>query len=712
MELSADTLLHERYKIMRKLGQGGMGAVYEAFDTTLDTKVAVKTNFSPAQDSVEQFLHEARLLASLKHPNLPRVTDYFVIGTEQYLVMDFIEGKDLNERVKEGGALELNDVMNWADKLTSAIEYLHRQDPPVIHRDIKPANIKITPEGQVFLVDFGIAKSSGTSQETASGASGYSPGFAPPEQYGHGRTGPFSDQYSLAATIYTLLTTVKPVDSIERLMGKATLMLVNEINKKVPTNIADAIQKALSMHPGDRFASIGDFRKALNNPNFRLGEAERDASNANITQRPPAKPMEVPIPVPGVVGAQKTKKKFKGWVIALIIVGVLLCLGAIATLFGVFALRIIPLDFLNPKPPVTEVFISEDINTEIPAIVETTVLPEILPTETPGAKTEVVTEPPVDTATSTATVEPTSEPMEPVGGSGLIVFVSDRADGVTQQIWTMRVSQSGKGDIVADEYTQLTFDEGNKDFPAWSPDGSKITYSAPGYGSNGLDIWIMNADGTDRENLTNHAGDEYEPVWSPDGKTIVFTTHTRTEGSQKILQLYSIGVDGTNRTRISLDFIESHATFSPDGDYLAYVIHATNHDYLFIRNKFDDFTKPEKFDAREIFGMLGEVADPEFSPDGSSLVYTQHDGRSMQIVMITFTSLDSFGAHGIQSFPVSEGNEDFAATWSDDMRWLALTSTRDGGDLEIYIMTTAGRPQVNLTNRVGVDKSPDWMPVP
>ena len=711
MELSADTLLHERYKIMRKLGQGGMGAVYEAFDTTLDTKVAVKTNFNPAQDSVEQFLHEARLLASLKHPNLPRVTDYFVIGTEQYLVMDFIEGKDLNERLKEGGTLELNDVMNWADKLTSAIEYLHRQDPPVIHRDIKPANIKITPEGQVFLVDFGIAKSSGTAQETASGASGYTPGFAPPEQYGHGRTGPYSDQFSLAATIYTLLSTGKPADSIERLMGKATLVPINELNKKVPGNIADAIQKALSMHPGDRFASIGDFRKALSNPNFRLGEAERDASNANITQRPPAMPLEVPLPVPGVIQPPKAKKKVKGWVVALIVVGVLLCLGSIATLIGVFALRIIPLDLLKTKVPITEVVV-EEVNTEIPALVETTALSYVKPTMTPSIETEAMTEQLVDTATPTVTIEPTSEPMEPVGGSGLIVFVSDRADGVTQQIWTMRVSQSASGEIVADEFTQLTFDEGNKDFPAWSPDGSKIAYSAPGFGSNGLDIWIMNADGTDRENLTNHAGDEYEPVWSPDGKTIVFTTHTRTEGSQKILQLYSIGVDGTNRTRISLDFIESHATFSPDGKYLAYVIHATNHDYLFIRNKFDDFTNPEKFDAREIFGLLGEVANPEFSPDGSSLVYTQLIGTSKQIVMITFTSLDSFGAHGIQSFAVSDGNEDFTATWSDDMRWLALSSTRDGGDQEIYIMTTAGRPQVNLTNRVGVDKSPDWMPVP
>jgi predicted Ser/Thr protein kinase len=687
-----------------------MGAVYEAFDTTLDTKVAVKTNFSPAQDSVEQFLHEARLLAALKHPNLPRVTDYFVIGTEQYLVMDFIEGKDLNERLKEGGVLEVNDVLSWAEKLTSAIEYLHRQDPPVIHRDIKPANIKITPEGQVYLVDFGIAKSSGTAQETASGASGYTPGFAPPEQYGHGRTGPFSDQFSLAATMYTLLTSVKPVDSIERLMGKATLVPINELNRKVPVNIADAIQKALSMHPGDRFASISDFREALINPNFRLGETERNASNANITQRPPAKPIEVPTPVQSVGKPQKAKKKIKGWVIALIIAGILLCLGSIATAIGVFALRLVPLDLLKPKVPVTEVVISEEVITEIPAGVETTTLPDDIPTVT--LEVEKVTEQPMETATQTATIEPTSELMEPVGGSGLIVFVSDRADGVTEQIWTMRVSQSGSGEIVADEFTQLTFDEGNKDFPAWSPDGSKIAFSAPGSGSNGVDIWVMDADGTGRENLTNHASDEFEPVWSPDGKTIVFTVHTRTEGSQKVLQLYSIGLDGKNRTRISLDFIESQATFSPDGKYLVYVIHATNHDYLFIRNKFDDFTKPEKFDAREIFGMLGEVADPEFSPDGSSLVYTQLNGSSKQIVMITFTSLDSFGARGIQSFPVSSGTDDFSASWSDDMRWLALTSTRDAGDLEIYIMTTAGRPQLNLTQRVGVDKSPDWMPIP
>jgi len=494
------------------------------------------------------------------------------------------------------------------------------------------------------------------------------------------------------------------------LMGKATLVPINELNRKVPGNVADAIQKALSMPPGDRFASISDFRKALINPNFRLGEEERIASNANITQRPPAKPLEVPPPIPVSVSPQKTKKKIKGWVFALIIAGILLCLGSIATVIGVFTLRLVPMDLLKPKIPVTEVAISEEVITEIPAGVETTTLPDDIPTVTP--ESEKVTEQPMETATQTATIEPTSELMEPVGGSGLIVFVSDRADGVTQQIWTMRVSQSGSGEIVANEFTQLTFDEGNKDFPAWSPDGTKIAYSAPGFGSNGMDIWVMAADGTDRDNLTNHVGEEFEPVWSPDGKTIVFTTHTRTEGSQKILQLYSIGVDGTNRTRISLDFIESQATFTPDGKYLVYVIHATNHDYLFIRSKFDDFKKPEKFDAREIFGLLGEVADPEFSLDGSSLVYTQLEGSSKQIVLITFTSLDSFGARGIQSFTVSSGNEDFSATWSGDMRWLALTSTRDGGDLEIYIMTTAGRPQENLTNRVGVDKSPDWLPVP
>jgi len=706
MELTSDTLLHERYKIVRKLGQGGMGAVYEAYDTTLETKVAVKCNFSPAQESVEQFLQEARLLAALKHPNLPRVTDYFVIGSEQYLVMDFIPGKDLNERIKADGAFELDEVLSLSEKLCDALAYLHRQNPPVIHRDVKPANIKITPEGNVFLVDFGIAKASGSAQETASGASGYTPGFAPPEQYGQGRTGGFSDQFSLAATIYTLLATIKPADSIERLMGKSTLIPIQELSKNVKPNVADALSKALALKPENRFASILDFRKALMDPTFKLSEIERQATSANITQRNPRKEDSQSLTGATILVGEKKKRKVKGWVIGLIISAGVLCIGLIVSVVFIIAFRGGKLDFLKPAADKPVVVIPTQAETTAPVVVEPTELGDNIPTEEMPEETEVVEQP-----VPTVEVTPTSQP-EMVGGSGVIVFVSDRGGDGFQQIWTMRVSQYSNGDILAEDTQQLTFDPGDKDNPVWSPDGKLIAYSGQGTAANGKDIWVMNADGSDQVNLTSYNGDEFDPVWSPDGKSIVFTHHSRSEGSLKILQLVKISSEGFNRLRISEDFIESQPTFSPDGNYLVYVIHASSHEYLYIRNRFDDFENPEKFDVRELFGELGEVADPEISPDGKSLVYTRLNGNNQQIVMITFSEITSFGARNIQSFDVSTEVHDFGASWSDDMRWLAFTSSRDGGDEEIYIMTTAGRPQINLTNRVGVDRSPDWLPLP
>mgnify|MGYP001560594111 CR=1 FL=1 len=165
---------------------------------------------------------EATLLASLRHPNLPRVTDHFVIGGQgQYLVMDFVPGEDLKQRLeKNGGPLPEADVTGWAQEILDALNYLHTLQPPVVHRDIKPGNIKITPEGRAVLVDFGLAKVHDLKQTTTVGAKALTPGFAPPEQYGVGRTDPRTDIYSLAATLYNLLTNQIPADSLERAIGK------------------------------------------------------------------------------------------------------------------------------------------------------------------------------------------------------------------------------------------------------------------------------------------------------------------------------------------------------------------------------------------------------------------------------------------------------------------------------------------------------------
>ncbi|GAP17293.1 serine/threonine-protein kinase, partial [Levilinea saccharolytica] len=266
MDLQPGQILRDRYRIERQLGAGGMGAVYLAYDATLEVQVAVKANRNPSNDSTSQFLQEARLLASLRHPNLPRVMDYFVIENSQFLVMDYIAGDDLDTVLEREGPQPVEKVLAWAEQIGSALTYLHSQQPPVIHRDIKPANLKLTLEGEVTLVDFGIAKAADSTQATAAGAMGYTPGFAPPEQYGGARTGPFSDQYALGATLYALLTGKRPVDGVQRVLGQAVLTPLHLLTPNIPASVQRAVEQAMSPRPEERFPSVAAFITALQAP--------------------------------------------------------------------------------------------------------------------------------------------------------------------------------------------------------------------------------------------------------------------------------------------------------------------------------------------------------------------------------------------------------------------------------------------------------------
>jgi len=208
MALATGTVLINRYRIVKRVGQGGFGAVYRAWDLSLLQPVALKENSGGGMEAQRQFEREAQLLAGLRHANLPRVIDHFVLpGQGQYLVMDFVEGKSLSDLlVERGGPLDEAEVLPWIRQVADALEYLHTRTPPIIHRDIKPDNIIITQEGQAILVDFGISKVYEASKSTTIGARAVTPGYSPPEQYGRGRTDARSDVYALGATLYTLLT--------------------------------------------------------------------------------------------------------------------------------------------------------------------------------------------------------------------------------------------------------------------------------------------------------------------------------------------------------------------------------------------------------------------------------------------------------------------------------------------------------------------------
>src|SRR4030067_2486115 len=190
MALDAGSPLHDRYRILEGLGWGGMGAVYRSRDERPGVSVATKENLFPTPESERQFKREASLLAPLRHPHLPRVTDHFVIPDEgQYLVMDFVPGTDARQILEaQNGPLPQGEVIRWMREILEALNYLHTRPHPVIHRDIKPGNIHITPEDRAVLVDFGLAKIHDASRSTTTGANAFKPGFAPPEQYGLGRT--------------------------------------------------------------------------------------------------------------------------------------------------------------------------------------------------------------------------------------------------------------------------------------------------------------------------------------------------------------------------------------------------------------------------------------------------------------------------------------------------------------------------------------------
>src|SRR6267143_3480094 len=178
--LTPDTILQSRYRILQHLGRGGMGAVYEAIDLRLGHTVALKQTLTSDQELWKQFEREARLMARLNHPVLPRVSDYFTEGHRAFLVMQYVEGTDLaNIIAQQPGPFPRQAVIAWADQLLDALIYLHSRERQIIHRDIKPHNLKVTPSGQIALLDFGLAK---TQVEAAGEASctsvfGYTPRY-------------------------------------------------------------------------------------------------------------------------------------------------------------------------------------------------------------------------------------------------------------------------------------------------------------------------------------------------------------------------------------------------------------------------------------------------------------------------------------------------------------------------------------------------------
>ncbi len=288
--LKPGEVMRGRYRIRERIGQGGMGNIYLADDLRLEgRRCALKevehdrtVSTKLLKEARQQFLHEATVLARLDHPNLPKVSDFFSVGQRDYLVMDYIPGKDLRSMMldakQKNTFLNEEDVLRWANQLAEALTYLHNQTPPLVHRDVKPSNLKITPAGILKLVDFGLVKALVPDEMTITVIQGRGTAlYTPLEQYGGDglHTDIRSDLYAFGCTIYHLLTNTPPVDARERFLHPNSLPSPRKLNPSISPRTEKAILWAMELHPDDRPGSAEELRQYL------LGTRELPA-------RPPA----------------------------------------------------------------------------------------------------------------------------------------------------------------------------------------------------------------------------------------------------------------------------------------------------------------------------------------------------------------------------------------------------------------------------------------
>ncbi len=302
--LAPNTLLQNRYLTVQLIGKGGMGEVYLAVDQRLGSAIALKrTLFSDDELLGNAFEREARTLARLRHPALPKVSDHFTEDGTQYLVMEHISGEDISKRLElSEKPFPLSWVLFWADQLLDALTYLHTHEPPIIHRDIKPQNLKLTDENNIILLDFGLAKNNkGETRATTSGSIvGYTPHYAPMEQIRGTGTDARSDIYSLSATLYQILTNTVPSDALTRADAVISgledpIKPVSELNPEVSESISDIILNGMEISQDKRYKSAHEMQKALRDAYSKVksdGSTKTDSSASRQTQ-PKVKPSQI-----------------------------------------------------------------------------------------------------------------------------------------------------------------------------------------------------------------------------------------------------------------------------------------------------------------------------------------------------------------------------------------------------------------------------------
>ncbi len=696
MIIEHETLLHNRYRIQENLGQGGMGSVFHAIDENLSVEVAVKENLFTTIEYARQFRLEAVILANIRHPNLPRVSDHFVVeGEGQYLVMDYIEGEDLRQRMERQGVLSEDEVVLIGAAICNALSYLHARNPSILHRDIKPGNVKISPDGHIFLVDFGLAKMVQGNQATTTGARAMTPGYSPPEQYGTARTDARTDIYSLGATLYAALTGVIPEDGLARAMENAQLTQLRKRNPNISRRLAAAIEKAMEVDPGDRFQSADEFKTAL------FTSVSKTLQKQGVYTIPPAPPkverngdpakavisLTHSIPLEELAFVSPRKKQLeRSRRRSRSLIGILfsfLLVGFIGVAFLVP--NLIPLSVRKALPFLPPVEISA-IPTQ----------PSLIVPNTANFDATLITTPlPIQTQTETSSVVQ-NIPSTPIGADFLQIAYSSTRTGIAQIYLS---------NILSDEAIAITNMSGGACQPSWSPDGTRLVFISPctikkdTYPQSGL--FIINADGSNLQPISSATSGDFEPAWSPDGNFIVFTSLR-----DGYMQIYSYDLETSTVQRLvetNLNDAARQPSWSPDGLQIVYAYQRITSYELWLMSSLGS-------DQHQLLAS-GDVLSnqyPIWSPNGDFVLFSQQN-----TVEFTFPNLYSLKL-GTSNLPLRVpmgvlSVED--VDYSPGGLWLAYESGGDRG-YHIYYSSPSGGNLTRITEDVSFDDfDPAWRPI-
>ncbi len=724
MTLERGTLLHKRYRIVEILGQGGMGSVYRAVDENLGVDVAVKENLFTTDEYSRQFRLEAVILAALRHPNLPRVSDHFAVGEQgQYLVMDFIEGEDLRQRMERQGTISEEEAVTIGAAMCDALAYLHTRKPSILHRDIKPGNVKITPEGSIYLVDFGLAKLVQGPQATTTGARAMTPGYSPPEQYGTARTDPRTDIYSLGATLYAALTGMIPEDGLARAMDNAQLTPLRKRNPKISRRVAAAIEKAMAVDPADRYQSADEFKKALL---AAVSRTERPTGEFTVAPPPdiphPPEPITAskgePVSDGAVLSARPAeeakpfvppaKRRSRG---AIWLTPVFVLIIACASLF-ILLPGDVPASLRSALPSfVLPDFLGGSSSTAIPSPALGTA-PATTATVHVTGLIETATAAP--SATATSMIAPTipvvgpgtAGPVSIGGGSGYIAFASDRSG----------IPQIYLSDLAAKSVTPITNMPNGACEPSWSPAGRQLVFVSPCHVSpvgRPIDVsegppkdtalYTVNADGSNLVALPTVAGGDSEPAWSPDGGRIAFTSLRDGRPLIYVLNLATQSV--TRLTDPSPDFTEARQpSWSPFGNQI-----------VFAKKRADTYqiwTVTDAGQGQQPISRGGQQYwdyNPTWSPDGKTIMFTERNALGPVLpwsMLIPYESRDTSAAARLRVTPLPVENAQF----SPDGSWVVFEGESADGNRDIFFATAGGDQRTRVTTDPGIDFDPVWQP--